>query len=389
MLPTERPSYDLAHRGKPSSSTQAQPNRNPFPPFESQGIIQNHIYIQDHLNLRPFTREYGQPHSNPPNPPQRSQTDFQRIPAPNDHDPLNRLKLFDTKFIVDDTGSMNLSIDQSNPYARSRWDVTVEALGHIAEIAARYDEDGIDIRFLKEQKLDEDRITSGDRVRELLGKIDVDTHSGGTEFQDQLEEALDPHLEKYGEYLRQKADSKQNAHRDSGIRAPKRPKSLNLIVITDGEADDEQEVEEYIVSVAKRLDDWDAPAAYVGIQFVQVGDDARATIFLQRLDDELKNREPHIRRDVSIFSLNDFYISSLPLPPLPFNFVPNTASRSSIQSPSIALSAWTRFHSLSSWRRKSSLAPLREKSMSSKMRSGHEKEFPFFLFLLLFSILVL
>ena len=281
--------------------------------------------------------------------------------------------MFDTKFIVDDTGSMNLPIEQSKPYGRKRWDVTVEALGHIAEIAARYDEDGIDIRFLIEQKLDEDRIKSGNRVRELLGKIDLDAHSGGTKFRDQLEDALDPHLDKYEEYLKQMDDYKQKRQQGLGIRAPKRPKFLSLIVITDGEADDEQKVEEYIVSVAKRLDDWAAPAAYVGIQFVQVGDDHRATIFLQRLDNELKNCEPEIR---DVITLPCRCRARSPFLSI---FVPNTASRSSIQSPSIALSAWPRFHSPSSWRRKFSLAPLRENWMI--LRSGHEKGFPFFFFL--------
>ncbi len=323
--------------------------------------------------LDPTTRPHPQNHFGHFNPPRRSQTDFPRIPAPDDHDPLNRLKMFDTKFIVDDTGSMNLPIEQSKPYGRKRWDVTVEALGHIAEIAARYDEDGIDIRFLIEQKLDEDRIKSGNRVRELLGKIDLDAHSGGTKFRDQLEDALDPHLDKYEEYLKQMDDYKQKRQQGLGIRAPKRPKFLSLIVITDGEADDEQKVEEYIVSVAKRLDDWAAPAAYVGIQFVQVGDDYRATIFLQRLDNELKNCEPEIR-DVSTLPCRCRARS-----PFLSIFVPNTASRSSIQSPSIALSAWPRFHSPSSWRRKFSLAPLRENWMI--LRSGHEKGFPFFFFL--------
>ncbi len=230
---------------------------------------------------------------------------------------------------------MNHSIEQSKPSGRKRWDVTVEALGHIAEIAARYDEDGIDIRFLKEQQLDEDRIKSSNRVRELLGKINLNTHSGGTEFRYQLEDALDPHLDKYEEYLKQMVDYKQKRQQGLGIRPPKKLKFLNLIVITDGEAHDEQEVEEYIVSVAKRLDEWGAPHAYVGIQFVQVGDDHRATKFLQRLDDELKNREPEIR-DVSTLPCRCRARS-----PFLSVFVPNAASRSSIQSPLIALSAWT------------------------------------------------
>jgi hypothetical protein len=67
------------------------------------------------------------------------------------------------------------------------------------------------------------------------------------------------------------------------------PKPLNLIVLTDGEADDEQEVEEYLVETARTLDELGAPKSHIGIQFVQVGDDVEAAEYLRRLDDDLKN----------------------------------------------------------------------------------------------------
>ena len=246
----------------------------------------------------------------------RRQTDRQSTSANTDDDYLNRLKMFDTVFIVDDTGSMTQSItkDGSGP---ERWDVTVQALGHIAELAARYDEDGIDIRFLKDQARNADNVTSGIQIRAILDKVNLSEpiHGGGTEFWDHLTAAMGPHLMRYEQYLEESTAYKRKQAR--GVKtaiAPKKPKFLNLIVLTDGQANDEQEVEEYIVDVAEQLDNLKAPKGYIGVQFVQIGDDDRAKKYLKRLDDDLKKRDPPIR-DVSVYRLRYavFLPSTLPL----------------------------------------------------------------------------
>ena len=221
--------------------------------------------------------------------PRRSKTDSQKKHPNSDDDLLNRLKLFDTVFIVDDTGSMGLPVrDDDSP---TRWEVTKDALKHIAKIAARYDEDGIDIRFLKAEELNETNITSGERVEEILMNIDVtdENHGGGTYFRNQLRAVIRSRLNLYEDYVQELAEFDKKSRGREGMRAdPDEPKFLNVIVITDGQADDEEEVEEYIVKVAKSLDKMDAPSNYIGIQFIQIGDDVKATSFLQRLDDDLK-----------------------------------------------------------------------------------------------------
>jgi hypothetical protein len=78
------------------------------------------------------------------------------------------------------------------------------------------------------------------------------------------------------------------------------PKPLNLIVITDGDADDQDEVEDYLTSVAKELDRLEAPGRHIGIQFVQIGDDEAAAEWLTDLDDGFKGRGT---RDVSVLRL--------------------------------------------------------------------------------------
>lgn len=236
------------------------------------------------------------PNPGPPSIPRRRDTHAQTSRTNADDDPLNRLNMFDTVFITDDTGSMVLPVVKDTD-GRSRWDVTQEALVYIADIAARHDDNGIDIKFLKATDSNQADITSGSVVQGIVESIDLwdGTHGGGTEFRLPLKEVIDEQLQKYREYLQQRDLYRKHKTAVS----PKQPKFLNLIVITDGQADDEQEVEEYIVETARELDEMKAPTAYIGIQFLQIGDDPKATEFLEYLDDGLKNQTPRIR-DVSL-----------------------------------------------------------------------------------------
>src|SRR5205085_505745 len=115
-------------------------------------------------------------------------------------------------------------------------------------------------------------LTSGRQVLKKLKSINLSDPicGGGTFFSTQLRKAIDPRLQKYREYKEQKAQD-PNAER---------PKPLNLIVLTDGEADDEEEVEEILVETAKELEELKAPKNHIGIQFVQIGDDVEAAEYL-------------------------------------------------------------------------------------------------------------
>lgn len=55
-------------------------------------------------------------------------------------------------------------------------------------------------------------------------------------------------------------------------------------------------MESVIVQAARRLDSQRFPLSQVGIQFVQIGNDAKATAALQELDDDLAGR--HGIRDI-------------------------------------------------------------------------------------------
>ena len=280
-FPSRQYTEPLPHRSPPSASAQTNSSRNPR----------------------------AAPNAHQPSASDQSQTEFQPH-VPDDDNPFNRLAMFDTAFIVDDTGSMIVEARADEP-TKDRWEVTNQALNHIARIAAEQDTDGIELRFLKSD-LRGDNLRTADDVKKILAQINLldGTHGGGTSFRGRLKEMIDPRVLEYQWYKEDLSDyqSKLRQARSSRVRPtehprqPIPPKPYNLIVITDGAADDKPEVEEYIVNTATELDRLKAPKRQVGIQFVQVGEDGEAKEFLRRLDDDLSNRVPPIR-DVSLSRL--------------------------------------------------------------------------------------
>ena len=181
-----------------------------------------------------------------------------------------RLQRYDTVFLVDDSSSM---------YG-IRWKITSEVLASIASIAVIYDKDGVDLRFFNNYLSDEERLhlDSSEKVMKLFKTVQPD---GPTLTADVLEEELSNYFFEYT----------QNRHK----------KGLNLIVLTDGEPEPGQNVENVIVKYAKDLEGVRAPPLHVGVQFVQIGGDEVASRFLKGLDDDLKAKHG-LDRDVSFLT---------------------------------------------------------------------------------------
>ena len=201
---------------------------------------------------------------------------------------FSRLAKWDVIFIVDDTGSMQLPADNGAPEGSpSRWDLVVDALRYIANEATKWDEDGVDIHFLVSDELNGSGVKKGQVILNLLDKVDVEMNGGGTRF----EPALHPYISKC---LRQ-----YNAYFDALNRGEERepPKPMEIIVLTDGAADDKKSTEKLLVKAGEELDRMFAPSFQLGVQFVQVGDDNDAKKYLERLDKRL--REEYTIRDVS------------------------------------------------------------------------------------------
>ncbi|KIO31076.1 hypothetical protein M407DRAFT_14197 [Tulasnella calospora MUT 4182] len=153
------------------------------------------------------------------------------------------------------------------------WFEARDALAGIAEVAARYDLDGIDVHFLNNPIVGRG-LRNGAEVKQLF---DQTAPYGITPTGEKLEELL-------LEYLLKLEDAKA-AQLGGDAGALKRVKPVSFLVITDGAATDDPE--SVIVQAARRLDEGRFPLSQVGIQFVQIGTDDNAAEALRVLDDDL------------------------------------------------------------------------------------------------------
>ena len=215
-------------------------------------------------------------------------------PAPVDsegnsvEDKFSVLEGYDTVFLIDDSPSMR----------GEKWGLVQKILDYSIVVAARYDPDGVDIHFMNNIKANQDSVKDSKFATSLHHGIEL---RGNTPTLDRLSR----HLRGY--YQRFK-DAKFSPDF----------KGYNLIVLTDGEPnpedDDESDMSDQddarnhkpafklirkrIVDMAKKLDEVDAERKQVGIQFCQVGNDKDATEFFQYLDDRIKGKN-NLHRDVS------------------------------------------------------------------------------------------
>ncbi|KAH0559489.1 hypothetical protein GP486_003997 [Trichoglossum hirsutum] len=218
-------------------------------------------------------------------------------PGTDDNKGFGRLALLDTIFVIDDTGSMQVAADSNDPAGpdrKSRWNVLTQSMQYIANIAAEYAPDGVGIYFLKSTHLNKTNIKSGQEVLNLLAQVDLGQGMGGTYFATALAEILGPYAARYRDFFeaakrRRKAD---------------RVRPLNVIVLTDGKADDASSTKRIIIRIGKQLDDMFASDSQIGLQFLQVGDDQDAAEWLKSLDNDLES-EHDIRDYVDTRAFDD------------------------------------------------------------------------------------
>ncbi|KAK0748547.1 hypothetical protein B0T21DRAFT_356764 [Apiosordaria backusii] len=183
-------------------------------------------------------------------------------------DPYAFLSLFDTIFLIDDSGSMS---------SQNRWKEVKSALSSIAPICTAHDSDGVDVYFLNAKNPAHPSTGFiGKQTAASINQLFTDVFpSGWTPTGQRINNILGPYVKRYVEAVNRGAEPD-----NTGI------KPVNLIVITDGAASDDPEA--VIVSLARKLDEVEAPSHQVGVQFFQVGNDGEAGRALRELDDGLK-----------------------------------------------------------------------------------------------------
>ncbi|KAF8638523.1 hypothetical protein AX17_002066 [Amanita inopinata Kibby_2008] len=175
-----------------------------------------------------------------------------------EEDLLYILKRFDTVFIVDDSSSMR----------GTRWDEARSALATLADVAGKYDDNGIDIYFLNNDRNGKN-VKSSKATKKLFDSV---SPSGATPIGYRLEGLLREYLSTIESLHNKPAELKK-------------VKPINYLIITDGRPTDEPKG--VIVQAAKRLDAKYFPLTQVGIQFVQIGNDPYAEEYLKGLDNNL------------------------------------------------------------------------------------------------------
>ncbi|KAJ7739508.1 hypothetical protein B0H16DRAFT_1538905 [Mycena metata] len=189
-------------------------------------------------------------------------------------DALEILRRYDTVILVDDSSSMSLP---GSKKAVSRWDEAGQALAALAQVVQGYDADGIDIHFLNARKKDTLNMKSSTDVQALFNSVEP---YGATPTGHRLENLLKPYLRKLE---RARIDDEGTPWHKITREAIK---PVNFIVITDGEATDDPKT--CIVDAGTRLKAMsNLSLTQLGIQFVQVGNDSKASKALKELDDGL------------------------------------------------------------------------------------------------------
>jgi len=169
------------------------------------------------------------------------------------------LSIFHIYFVVDNSGIMS---------ARS-WREAKEAVKVITSICTQHHVDGVELYFLNGD--DRKHITTPAEVENSFASVHP---RSGTSVGSKLHSIMGPYL---------------LALEHQGKNAVK---PLDIIVISDGKADDD--MKSVILSAARELDKLDALAWQVGIQFCQVGNDGHeeldATLCYQNgQDEEVRN----------------------------------------------------------------------------------------------------
>lgn len=165
---------------------------------------------------------------------------------------VDQAKEYDFYILVDKSGSMGSPSTKME--GRSLWEEAQEFTEAFARYAEKVDDDGITVITFSSKPTVYDGVKA-DKVHEVFTKCQP---SGSTNLAAALNAAFDKKFQ-------------------CGKKAL-------MVVLTDGVPDSETAVKEAITNAANKLERDEE----IGIQFVQVGDDAHAAKFLNDLDDNLK-----------------------------------------------------------------------------------------------------
>lgn len=189
-------------------------------------------------------------------------------------DQLEALRNYDTQFLIDDSGSMRLSTSQIGK-GKTHWEEVNSVLSEIVKICAKFDDNGIDVFFFNSSLVglfNGFDIKNPDEVMKLFEHRERAGIRGSTPTAEALDLIIAPYLSDY----ERRARNRQ-----------KLPKPRNIIVLTDGAANNNKLLKTNLLSYARRLDKINAPSDQIGVQFFQVGRMEGVEEFLNHLDEAM------------------------------------------------------------------------------------------------------
>jgi hypothetical protein len=183
-----------------------------------------------------------------------------------------------TVVLVDDSYSMTELGHRSWGLARNtvdtRWNQARNLLAGIAPLVAAENAHGMDLHFLNRVSF-----YAGLRTAQAVqSAFDSDVPNNGTPTGARVNDILDAYV--------------------ATLRYYRLLMPLNLIVITDGEAQDEELLHQAIEHHVTELVHHGFPAHQFGVEFVQVGDCQYATRHLEKLEKEVTRHHHRFQRDV-------------------------------------------------------------------------------------------
>jgi len=162
----------------------------------------------------------------------------------------------DYTVIIDKSGSMATN-DQAG--GKSRWAAAQESTFAVANKCQQFDPDGITLYVFSGKFKRFENVTSA-KVTQIFQENDP---AGSTNLAGVLAHAFES-------YFKRKAAGETKA-------------GETILVITDGEPDDQKAVMKTIVDATRKMERDDE----LGLSIIQVGNDPQATKFLKILDDDL------------------------------------------------------------------------------------------------------
>ena len=169
------------------------------------------------------------------------------------------LKSLETVFVIDDSASM-----------AERWEDVSSALQVLVPTCAQYLYSGIEVGFPNRKG----RFLHAKSAADVTTMFEDTKTKGPTPIGEMLAMILRGYLQRFEKWSSDEF------------------KALNAVVITSGMPTDDSpyfELRKVIERNALKLKRLNASASQVGVHFFQVGQDAKAADFLQKLDDDCKN----------------------------------------------------------------------------------------------------